>query len=65
MYPDLLANSVDREASDFDLDYQREGEVLSWNVSFHRDFHDWEVESLNSFLNHIYSKVPKGEGVIG
>ena len=54
VHPDLLANSVDTEASDFDLDYQREGEVLSWNVSFHRDFHDWEVESEFLFKPYLF-----------
>ena len=35
-------------------------EVKSWNVCFHKDFHDWEVEIVNSFFNHIYSRVPSG-----
>ena len=39
-----------------------DGEVTSWNVCFHNDFHDWEVEIVNSFLNHIYSRVPQEGG---
>ena len=53
---DREAYTIDREASVFDLlDSQLDGEVTSWNVCFQMDFHDWEVEMVNSFLNHIHS----------
>ena len=31
---------------------------------FHREFHDWELQYVNFFLNHIYSEVPSGRGLI-
>ena len=35
--------------------------VRSWNLRFHQDFHDWEMEAV-SFLDFTYSQIPKGEG---
>jgi hypothetical protein len=29
--------------------------LILWNPSFIRTAHDWELESLNSFLNLLYS----------
>lgn len=31
-------------------------------MCFHKDFHDWELESVNSFLDLICSQVPGAEG---
>lgn len=31
-------------------------------MRFHRNLHDWETETAVSFLDHIYSQVPRGEG---
>ena len=31
-------------------------------MCFHKEFHDWELESVNSFLEFFYSQVPKGMG---
>ena len=39
-----------------------DGMGMSWNVQFLRDFHDWELEFVNSFLDFIYSKIPRGKG---
>ena len=44
------------------LDSQMDGVVRSWNLKFHRDFHYWEMEGVFSFLDHIYSHMPKGGG---
>uniref|UniRef100_A0A2N9GMA1 Pentacotripeptide-repeat region of PRORP domain-containing protein n=1 Tax=Fagus sylvatica TaxID=28930 RepID=A0A2N9GMA1_FAGSY len=38
------------------------GDGRSWNVKFLRDFHDWELESATSFLELIYSHLPRGNG---
>lgn len=32
-----------------------DGDNRSWNLRFHRDFQDWELEAAFSFLHHIYS----------
>ena len=34
----------------------------SWNLRFHRNLHNWETETAVSFLDRIYSQVPRGEG---
>ena len=31
-------------------------------MCFHKEFHDWELESVNSFLEFFYSQLPKGMG---
>lgn len=38
------------------------GDGRSWNLRFHRNLHDWELETAVSFLDHIYSEVPRDEG---
>lgn len=35
--------------------------VASRNVRFRRAFYDWELESVNSFVDLLYSNVPRGE----
>ncbi len=35
---------------------------VEWNVTFIRDFNDWEVEEVISFMSLIYSNTPKGVG---
>ena len=37
-------------------------ESVEWNVTFIRDFNDWEVEEVISFMSLIYSNTPKGVG---
>lgn len=31
-------------------------------MCFLRDFHDWELDSVNSFLDLLYSQMPRGLG---
>ena len=40
-----------------------EGGSRSWNIQFHRAFHDWELERVFTFFEHIYSKMLRVEGV--
>ena len=40
-----------------------DGGSRSWNIQFHHDPDDWEVERVYAFYKHIYSKIPRGEGV--
>jgi hypothetical protein len=35
--------------------------LASRNVRFRRAFYDWELESVNSFVDLLYSNVPRGE----
>ena len=63
LYPVLFECSADREVLVSDvLDPQVYGMVRSWNLCFHRDFHDWEMEAVYSILDHIYSRMPRGGG---
>ena len=39
-----------------------DGDHRSWNLRFHRDFPHWELEAVFYFLDHIYSRVSRGEG---
>ena len=34
------------------------GEGLVWNLTFIRDFNDWEVEEVIAFFTFIHSKTP-------
>uniref|UniRef100_A0A2N9EMD6 Reverse transcriptase zinc-binding domain-containing protein n=1 Tax=Fagus sylvatica TaxID=28930 RepID=A0A2N9EMD6_FAGSY len=36
--------------------------ILHWDIRFSRNVHDWELESLSSFMELIYSIALKGEG---
>lgn len=63
VYPELYLSIFDKDAlvglvliSDLDV------RGRSWNLQFLRGFHDWELESVNSVLDFIYSKIPWGEG---
>ena len=47
------------------LGSQQNGEARCWNLSFHRNFRDWELGDVLSFFNLIYSLVPRGRGWIG
>ena len=40
-----------------------EGGSRSCNIQFHRAFHDWELERVFTFFEHIYSKMLRVEGV--
>uniref|UniRef100_A0A2N9HSG6 Uncharacterized protein n=1 Tax=Fagus sylvatica TaxID=28930 RepID=A0A2N9HSG6_FAGSY len=51
---DVLVSSV--------LETNLNGDGSSWNVRFLWDFHDWELDLVTSFLDFIYSHLPKGVG---
>ena len=55
--------SVDKDdfVSDV-LDPPSLGAVRSWNLRFHRDFHDLEREAVYSFFDRIHTKLPRGLG---
>lgn len=61
-YPNLFAYSGDEEAFIFDvLGHLVDGDCRSWNLRFHWDFHEWELDIAFSFLDHTYSRVSRGE----
>uniref|UniRef100_A0A7N2LI24 RNA helicase n=1 Tax=Quercus lobata TaxID=97700 RepID=A0A7N2LI24_QUELO len=52
----------DEEAFIFDdLGHLVDGDCRGWNLRFHWDFHEWELEVAFSFLDHIYSRFSGGE----
>lgn len=40
-------------------------EVVDWNVTFIRDFNDWELDGVVSFMTLIYSNISKRDGEDG
>ena len=44
------------------LCYQEGGNVRVWNLRFHRDFHERELEDAYSFLECIQPRIPRGGG---
>ena len=59
LYPDLFACSNNKDdfiASVFVS--SGEGRSRDWNVSFCRDFNDWEMDSVESFLLVLHSHAP-------
>ena len=57
--PVLFENATDREALvESLLDRPAEGERRNWDVSFLRNFNDWELEVVAAFLNLIDSHIP-------
>ena len=62
LYPDIFAYSGDEEAFIFDvLGHLVDEDCRGRNLRFHWDFHEWELEVAFSFLEHIYSRVSRGE----
>jgi len=64
LYPNLFACLGDEEAFIFDvLVRQVDWDFRGWNLRLHRDFHHWELEAIFSFLEHVYSRFPRVEGI--
>ena len=63
LYPQLYVCSNDKKACISDvLCYQEGGNDRFWNLRFHRDFHEKELEATFSFLECIQSRIPRGGG---
>ena len=53
-----------KEASIFELiTISSNGGSRSWNIQFHRALDDWEEERVFAFYEHVYFKMPRGEGI--
>ena len=59
-FPDLFVISRDKDVSVDDIMYFPNG--IHWDLRFSRNVHDWELESLSSFMDLVYSIPLKGEG---
>ena len=53
-FSDLFSITASKDAAVADLMLVRNGKIL-WKVDFMRNFQDWEMDSMVSFLNLIYS----------
>ena len=61
-FPELFSFSNVKESLIADV-LQLSTRVRHWGVRFSRLVQDWELESLVSFIDLIYSKFVKGEGM--
>ena len=62
LYPDLFARAISKGAWISDLVVSNlEGGNRSWNLQFHRAFHERGVERACSLLKHLYSNMTRGE----
>ena len=62
-FPELYSCTVDKDVLVSSvLETNLNGDGSSWNVRFLWDFHDWELDLVTSFLDFIYSHLPKGVG---
>ena len=63
-YPVLFECASNQDATIEDvLIHQAEG--IEWDVTFIRNFNDWEVDIVASFLNLLYSQTLVGLGWMG
>jgi hypothetical protein len=61
-FPDLFSIAADKEAAVADYLMIRNGNI-HWEVTFERNLQDWEIESLTSFLDRIYSASINDSGI--
>uniref|UniRef100_A0A2N9FDH1 Reverse transcriptase domain-containing protein n=1 Tax=Fagus sylvatica TaxID=28930 RepID=A0A2N9FDH1_FAGSY len=61
LFPLLFACSTDQSTYiDSRLLSSGVGEGRTWNITFFRDFNDWEVDEVLAFFTFIHSKIPAG-----
>lgn len=62
LFPDQYACSIARDASVYSVLVSQIDGGCRAGMSDFIDFNDWELELVNSFLNLLYSNIPKREG---
>ena len=66
LFPNLYACSLNQNASFHSILDCHVGAVgQTWNMKFHKGFHDWKLEAASSFLDLRYYNIPRREGVTG
>ena len=64
LYPDLFSHALGKDVWISELiTITSDGGSRSWNIQFHQAPNDWEVERVDAFYEHIYSKMRRGVGV--
>jgi hypothetical protein len=61
-FPNLFSIAADKEAAVADYLMIRNGNI-HWEVTFEQNLQDWEMESLTSFLDRIYSASLNDSGI--
>ena len=65
LYLDLFSRALGKDAWISELiTITSDGGSRSWNIKFQWAPDDWEVESVDAFYEHIYSKIPRVRGLI-
>ena len=65
LYLDLFSRALGKDAWISELiTITSNGGSRSWNIKFQWAPDDWEVESVDAFYEHIYSKIPRVRGLI-
>ena len=61
LFPLIFVCSIDQSTYiDSHLLSSGVGEGRTWNITFFRDFNDWEVDEVLAFFTFIHSKIPAG-----
>ena len=63
LFPELFAYVVVQEALISDMViFAPDVGGRSWNILFHRNFNELEIQRFYSFYEHVSARIPRGEG---
>ncbi len=64
LFPDLFGLSLNQEATIASvLVSQGVAQPHGWNITFERDFNDWELDQVVDFFSLLHSHTPRGDGM--